>query len=119
MSKMTVLIAGAAGYVLGARAGRERYEQIRSAAVRFWGNPTVQQKVSVLEDKATDAAKAAASLAQEKAGSAARDVVGRVRHRADSSPDTETAETTVTTVTTEDTTVILGDQRSTRTADAL
>jgi hypothetical protein len=30
------------GYVLGARAGRERYEQIRSAWNRFTGNPAVQ-----------------------------------------------------------------------------
>ena len=81
MSKMTVLIAGTAGYVLGARAGRQRYEQIRSAAVKVWGNPTVQSKVNVLEDKAGDvarnAARAAAGIAQEKAGS----VADKVRHR--------------------------------------
>ena len=92
MSKMTVLIAGAAGYVLGARAGRERYEQIRSAAQKVWGSPAVQSKVSVLEDKASDAAKAAAGLASEKAsaavGSVAGSVAGRVRHRAEPAEDT-------------------------------
>ena len=33
----------AVGYVLGAKAGRERYEQIRQLWNRFAGNPTVQQ----------------------------------------------------------------------------
>ena len=28
MRKMTMLVSGGVGYVLGARAGRERYEQI-------------------------------------------------------------------------------------------
>ena len=87
MSKLTVLVAGAAGYVLGARAGRGRYEQIRSVASKVWGNPAVQSKVRVLEDKAADAAKAAAGLAQEKAGSVAGSVVGRVRHRAEPAAD--------------------------------
>ncbi|GAB7193501.1 hypothetical protein NUM3379_42110 [Kineococcus sp. NUM-3379] len=85
MSKLTVLVAGAAGYVLGARAGRGRYEQIRSVAAKVWGNPTVQSKVSVLEDKAADAAKAAAGLASEKASNVAGSVVGKVRHRAEPS----------------------------------
>jgi hypothetical protein len=33
----------AAGYVLGSRAGREKYEQIAETARRVRGNPTVQQ----------------------------------------------------------------------------
>ena len=39
-----MLTAGAAGYVLGARAGRERYEQIKSGAQKLKNNPTVQRK---------------------------------------------------------------------------
>ena len=42
MRKLTILLAGGIGYVLGARAGRERYEQIRRAATRVKENPTVQ-----------------------------------------------------------------------------
>ena len=34
MKKLTILISGAVGYVLGTRAGRERYEQIKGLAVR-------------------------------------------------------------------------------------
>ena len=32
MRKLTVLLSGAVGYVLGSRAGRERYEQIKAKA---------------------------------------------------------------------------------------
>ena len=42
MKKLTLLAAGAAGYVLGARAGRHRYEQIAAGARRSLGNPRVQ-----------------------------------------------------------------------------
>jgi hypothetical protein len=35
----------AVGYVLGTRAGRKSYEQIRSAAQQVWNNPKVQDKV--------------------------------------------------------------------------
>lgn len=52
-----ILVAGvAAGYVLGARAGRERYEQIASAAGRFWQSKPVQRQVHQVEDFAKDKA---------------------------------------------------------------
>jgi hypothetical protein len=62
MRKMTMLVSGGIGYVLGARAGRERYEQIRSTALKIKGNPTVQATAS----KAADAAKDAAPVVKEK-----------------------------------------------------
>ncbi|GAB3254727.1 hypothetical protein [Nocardioides dilutus] len=40
--KLSLLVAAGAGYVLGARAGRQRYEQIVAGARRFAGNPKVQ-----------------------------------------------------------------------------
>ena len=43
MRKLTILVAGSIGYVLGAKAGRTRYEQIRSIAQRIAGNPQVQK----------------------------------------------------------------------------
>ena len=42
------------GYVLGTRAGRRRYEQIRSAAQRVWESPVVQKQVHVVQDYAAD-----------------------------------------------------------------
>jgi hypothetical protein len=43
MRKLTILIAGGIGYVLGAKAGRTRYEQIRSGTRRVAGNAQVQK----------------------------------------------------------------------------
>ena len=53
MRKLTILLAGAIGYVLGARAGRERYEQIRRTATRVKDNPTVQSAASSAADAST------------------------------------------------------------------
>lgn len=54
--KILIVTGLAVGYVLGARAGRERYEQIKSAAIRFWNDPRVQQQVETVEDFARDKA---------------------------------------------------------------
>lgn len=40
----------AVGYVFGTRAGRERYEQLKSAASGFWNDPRVQHRVDQVED---------------------------------------------------------------------
>lgn len=48
--KSLTLIAGATGYVLGARAGRGRYEQIKQQADRLWSNPTVQKAAADVQD---------------------------------------------------------------------
>ena len=67
MSKIKMLVAGGIGYVLGARAGRERYEQIKAAATRVRTNPQVQ-KVS---RDALDLAKEQAPVVKDKLGDAA------------------------------------------------
>jgi hypothetical protein len=47
MKNKLVFTAGmAAGYVLGTRAGRESYEQIKTRAQQFWNSPKVQDRVS-------------------------------------------------------------------------
>jgi hypothetical protein len=43
MSKIATLTAVGVGYVLGARAGRGRYEQIAAKARGVWGDPRVQR----------------------------------------------------------------------------
>ena len=43
MKKLSLLAAAAVGYVLGARAGRQRYEQIADAARKVADNPKVQR----------------------------------------------------------------------------
>ncbi len=48
------------GYLLGTRAGHERYEQIKATASKFWNDPRVQRQVDTVEtfvkDKAPDVA---------------------------------------------------------------
>ena len=60
--KVITLAAGvAAGYVLGSRAGRERYEQIVASARKVSAHPTVvqaQEKVKGLLSAGNDAATA-------------------------------------------------------------
>ena len=49
--RLFVLICLAIGYVLGARAGRERYEQIVAQAQKLAGRPEVQQARNTVADK--------------------------------------------------------------------
>jgi hypothetical protein len=48
--KLLFVTGAAVGYVLGARAGRKRYEQIRSAASKVWESPGIQKQVTAVED---------------------------------------------------------------------
>lgn len=41
--KITFLFGASLGYVLGARAGRQRYEQIKAGTIAVWETPTVQR----------------------------------------------------------------------------
>ena len=68
-TKATFLAGFATGYVLGARAGRGRYEQIRQAARAFASNPTVQSKAQTLQHQATDALSTAKDKAATTLGS--------------------------------------------------
>lgn len=54
-TKATFLAGFGAGYVLGAKAGRARYEQIARSARAFASNPTVQSKATQLQHQAGDA----------------------------------------------------------------
>lgn len=54
--KLVLLVGIGIGYVLGARAGRERYEEIKRALGRFWNDPRVQHQVQNVEEFARDKA---------------------------------------------------------------
>lgn len=56
MSKLVILAVGAAGYVLGSKAGRERYDQIAAQAQRLWSDPRVQQTANDAKYKAQEKA---------------------------------------------------------------
>ena len=67
-TKVTFLAGFATGYVLGSRAGRARYEQIRSAARSFMANPAVQSTASSLQHQAGDALTTAKDKAADTLG---------------------------------------------------
>ncbi len=80
MRKLTMLVAGAAGYVLGSKAGRERYEQIKAGASKVAQDPRVrskakdagtmvQDKAPVLKDKVTGAAASTKDAVKDKTSS--------------------------------------------------
>jgi hypothetical protein len=48
--KLLFVVGLGVGYVLGTRAGRERYEQIARAADRVWNQPAVQQGVGAAKE---------------------------------------------------------------------
>lgn len=50
--KLMFLTGLAAGFVLGSRAGREKYEEIRANAQKIWQNPTVQEAAGVAQAQA-------------------------------------------------------------------
>lgn len=52
MRKLFLLAAVAAGYVLGAKAGRQRYEQIKRLSRQVKENPKVQGVAGMLEAQA-------------------------------------------------------------------
>ncbi len=67
MRKRLTLLAGmGAGYVLGAKAGRARYEQIMTAARSFLDKPAVQETAGVLQGQVTDIAGTAKKVVTEK-----------------------------------------------------
>ena len=80
MKKLTLLIVGGLGYVLGARAGRQRYEQLRSMATRVKSNPTVQQTAA----QAAEAARSAAPVVKDKVAG----VAGKVGSQSSDSEET-------------------------------
>ena len=68
------------GYVLGSKAGRERYEDIRRAWNAVSGNPTVQRAVATGKDAAETGARKGLSVVQQgvdKATGAIKDRRGR------------------------------------------
>jgi hypothetical protein len=71
----------AIGFVLGARAGRERYEQLRKTARKVADSPAVQQAAGAIQAQATSYAKAAGGKMADRAGAAKAKVGGALHDR--------------------------------------
>ncbi len=76
MGKLTFVAGVAVGYVLGARAGRQRYEQIKGQASRLWASDPVQDRVG----EATERVKTqAAPFVADKLGDAVKAMGQQIR----------------------------------------
>ncbi|MGV9181766.1 hypothetical protein [Arcanobacterium canis] len=76
----TVFVFGA-GYVLGTRAGHERYEQIKKGAHKVWESAPVRKGRGAAKEQA-EAAYAAAKEQAKDAFAAASDVAAEKAHEA-------------------------------------
>ena len=74
--RITFLGGLAAGFVLGARAGRERYEQLRQLVRRVADSPAAQQAAGAVQAQATGLA----STAGTKISDGVRERVPGLRH---------------------------------------
>lgn len=81
--KLSFLMGFGAGYVMGARAGRDRYDQIAGKTHELWQHPRVQEKADqaqhLVKEKVSEAGSAAGDLAHEagsKVASKAKQKVG-------------------------------------------
>ncbi|MFB4299574.1 YtxH domain-containing protein [Actinomadura sp. NTSP31] len=79
-SRMMFMAGAAIGYVLGTKAGRERYEQIKRLSQQVSENPNVQEAAGKLRAKGGELA----STAKEKVP---QQMPGR--HKADADADAE------------------------------
>jgi hypothetical protein len=77
MSRMGFLIGFGAGYVLGAKAGTERYDQLR----RLYGNVVSSPGFQRATGKAKEAASSGLDSAKDKASEGVSKVSGAVKSR--------------------------------------
>lgn len=77
----------AVGYVLGTRAGRERYDEIKRAADSFWNSPRVKRRVDQVEDFVKEKAPEVAEFVSD----GAKKIVNQVTGASSKKPATKTA----------------------------
>ena len=65
------------GYVLGTRAGREKYDELRTAALKVWNDPRVQKQVDNVEDFVKDKAPEVAEFVSDNAKKVVAQVSGK------------------------------------------
>jgi hypothetical protein len=83
MKKLLLLATAGVGYVLGTRAGRERYEQIMGTVNKVKNDPRVQEKAQ----QAVDTAKQQAPVVANKVSSAASSATAAAKDKVSGSDD--------------------------------
>ena len=81
--KLATGVGLAAGYVLGTRAGRDRYEKIKHTTTDLWNDPRVQDKVHAAGDVAKEKAHDAGETLKEKSQEAGEALKEKVNHTDD------------------------------------
>jgi hypothetical protein len=79
--RIVFIIGLGVGFVLGARAGRERYEQLQAAARKVRDHPAVQQAAGALQAQAASYAKSAGGKLADGAAAAKTKVGGVLQER--------------------------------------
>ena len=64
-SKILFLVGLGVGYVFGTKAGRQRYNQMKDAALKVWNDPKVQEQVKAATDFVKDRAPEAYEFVSE------------------------------------------------------
>jgi uncharacterized membrane protein len=75
--RIIFVVGVAVGFVLGARAGRERYEQLKRLARKAADNPSVQQAAAAAQAQATEFAR----TARERVTEQVPKIAGSARNR--------------------------------------
>ncbi len=77
------------GYVLGSRAGRTRYEELKRRSQEFIGSPLVQEKAAQAKDLAAEMAPVVGHKISDAAAKATQSVKDTVSNDGDDSPAPE------------------------------
>jgi len=88
IKRLPLLIAAGIGYVLGTKAGRERYEQIMSNFNKVKDDPRVQEKAQ----QATDLAREKAPIMKDKVSEAAGSATSKMPGSSGSSTASDTSD---------------------------
>ena len=71
--KIGIVLGFGVGYVLGARAGRERYEQIRATAARLRRAPVVARPLDAAGQRVSDIVRAGGEHVTDKVADAVKE----------------------------------------------
>lgn len=74
--KILLVVGVGIGYVLGTRAGREKYDQMKAAAEKLWNDPRVQKRVDDAQDFVKDKAPEVAEFLSDGAKKVVSQVSG-------------------------------------------
>lgn len=75
--KILFVVGLGLGYVLGTRAGREKYEELRDQVLKVWNDPRVQKQVDAASDFVKDKAPEVAEFVSDNAKKVVDKVSGK------------------------------------------